>query len=400
MIRFSCYRSPLEHVKIWLEQEHEVEPSFKAGHIVDGFIDLFRDLLNVNQYTYSRAGNHPNNIYFRKAKAYLQSKMENTAVVSLLRSPKDNHILRGSTRIPLKVKRKDGFTYTIKPYDVINPDLEKEVLKKLNTDSELRPLIGPRLLHLGDEFYSEELIDLSKYNNLRDIALDTGAFSLEKREELHDYMFGNRSADRDTRDQLMRNMAEAAKPAIIKGAKLHADLAREGVIYGHDHWLDEFLVSDERDPKIIDFGTAHFFFDKKTVDEELPKIIGKYEELKKDAKWVRLPADEKEEYFDLCDKKHKMEKYQQEYKYLSCMSLEDMFASGSSNSATDKLTFDINILKEDLELTANLFYVISSTYSGMKQFFEGVAIGSGVDYIQDVQTDFKIAFLNRFFSKQ
>src|SRR3989344_387459 len=363
MIRFRCYRSPLEHVRNGLEVEREY-----PHYILENIADLLREWLKVS---WPSSNNLPNKKYFKRAKAYLLEKAEHDATIYLLRSPVDDHIIRGSTRIPLKVKTKEE-TYIIKTYDDYDSELEKQVLVAVSGK------IGPRVLHLGQDFYSEEMVDFSRYTNLDAMCFATGAFNQEKRKELWNYTFGSKTMNMQTRDSLMNEMVEATKPILLKGAKMHAELAKLGVVYNHNHWLDEFHIAEGDKPFITDFGTSHLFLDPTQVDEELPGVSKKYEEAQQE--YLRGKREKiLKEWETLSYKRNRMKQYQQMHNLIK--SSRTGIFSQSANKTLGKQEKEIeSALEDNLPLAANLRLAESTAQGGINKFFARAAIGSGYDY--------------------
>lgn len=374
--------SPIERLSAWLEQTHVYDNRF-----LDGLVELGRDLLHVDGWNTPK--NSPNKDYFLRAKRYLQERGEDSAVVYLMRDADDGHILRGSTRIPLKVRTKDQ-TYIIKPYDSYDPYLEKQVLQVVSG------LMGPQVLHMGQEFYSETLVDFSKYHSLYDLAISTGAFAQDKRQNLYDYMFGARCDQMADRERLMADMVDAVLPYTNAGAVMHANLAKLGVVYEHNHWMDEFHISEHGCGIITDFGTSHFF--------QSPDSVGELPGLKKmrDDLGVEYHANIRDE--DLCSRYNSLD--------IRCIMLDEfcsildrieqrgpgLFFGHASDRFSLSALDGLKYLENNHVLAANLVQARSSSREGLKRFFENAAVGSGVNYLQLLSKDYDAAFLESYFS--
>ncbi|MEK6809506.1 MAG: hypothetical protein AABY40_02430 [Nanoarchaeota archaeon] len=381
MIKFKCYRSPRERLGIWLQQEREY-----PHYILENIADLLKEWSGIDDYFTPK--NLPNREYFRRAKAYLQEKGEDKATVFLLRSPIDHRILHGSTRIPLKVETKEG-VYIIKPYDDYDSELEKKVLQAVSGK------IGPQVLHLGQDFYSEELINFSRYTNLWDKCFATGAFSQEKRKELWEYWFRGKGIDLKRKDKLMNEMVEAAKPMLLEGARMHAELAKLGVIYDHNHWLDEFHIANDSKPMITDFGTSYLFLNPFKIEEELPKVSREYEEAKE--KFYQGYTELREDGVNLAVKEQRMKSHQQTYQIV-----QDRSRTPISESTIQRLGSRakevLSALKFNPGLTTNLLLAEESAQEGIERFFERAAVGSGYDYLKLIRGDFKAEFFKHYYS--
>lgn len=376
MIKFRCRKTPWEHLDAWLEKDHKLENSFS-----EKVVTLVRHIRDID--TFFSSENLPNKEYFNKAKEYLVEKGEKNAQVFFLRDPETKEIERGSTRIPLKVKTKES-TYIIKPYDSNDSELEKEVLKTVSGK------IGPKVLHLGEKFYSEELIKSSEYTSLHTHALETGAFTPEKRLEIWDHMFGKKHAEIEARNKLVKNMAEAVKPICMQGAEIHAELAKLGVIYDHNHWLDEFLVAENRNSVVIDFGTSHFFSNPEEIKEKLPGL--KAEERKLAQYYDEEAANRSDA---LSDRINRMEGYMFRHEHIKTKGSDMMFKHKDLNNHAKQALKDNH---ENINLLTNLYKVMFSAYEGMKNFFYFAGVGSGKDYMIHIETAFESRFLNHYFS--
>ncbi|GEM_PF-4096155 len=388
MIKFRCYQTPIEHLKNWLQEEHELPT------VVENIAEVARSWLNMD--IINARENLPNQKYFERAKAYLAEKGEHDAIVYLLRSPIDNKILHGSTRIPLKVKTPED-VYIIKPYDMGDSDLEKKVLQTVGGK------IAPEVLHLGEEFYSEELVDFSRYMDLYHLCLATGAFNQDQKKELWDHISGKdfSTTDLARQNQLMNTMIEAAKPLIIEGAKIHAALAKLGVIYNHNHWLDEFHVSSEDKSIITDFGTAYFFLHPEQVAEELPLVSKEFETIRKEYldPLAFSNGDGKgltKKLIILAFKKQQMELFQVKHDIGS--NLWSYIFDESSHKLSPKGREMKSYLVNDPALAANLHCVMYTALPGMKRLFESLAVGSCNDYVSKIYSDFSAAFVDAYFS--
>ena len=122
----------------------------------------------------------------------------------------------GSGRIPLHVKSEMG-DFILKPYDTHNPKEERKILEYLK---QAKAEIAPQTYFVGDKGYAEEFL---KGKPLTQIVCEEGIES-----------------------------------AIKYGGEMHAKLAKLGISYNHNHWLDEFYI-DAKGQKVLDFGTAQFF---------------------------------------------------------------------------------------------------------------------------------------------
>ena len=386
MIRFKCRRSLRERVGIWLQKEREY-----PHYILENIADLVKEALKVDDSFTPE--NVPDQAYFNRAKAYLLERGEECATVHLLRSPVDNRIVRGGTRIPLKVETKKG-AYIIKTYDDTDSELEREVLQTVSGK------IGPQVLHFGQQFYSEELIDSSQYTNLLDRAWATGAFCPEKRKELWEYCYGGKSDDQEQRKKLMCTMVEAVKPLLLEGARMHAELAKLKVNYNHNHWLDEFHVANDGKPMITDFGTSYLFLDPAQVEQELPRLVKEYDELHKE--FFKYPAVISAREFSkklgsVGTRKKIIDGHRQTYNFVQNQGrsiLSELTQQRLGNRAKEVLA----ALKENQALVVNLLHAEESAHQGIKGFFEDAAVGSGYDYASLVSLDFQAEFFNHYFS--
>lgn len=380
MIRFKCYRGPIERLKIWLEQPH------CANHErLEVVVDVMRNLFKVEE---SNSNNFPNRVYLKRARQYLLEKGETSAIVSFLRHPKTGRIARGGTRIPLKVRTKNG-EYVIKPYDDYDSGLEKEVLKVVSGR------MAPQVLHFGNDFYSEELVDRTRYSNLYDMAMATGAFTMEKRQEIHDYYFAGPALRAAMGQNRLAHAVEAVRPILLKGAEIHAELAKLGVIYDHNHWLDEFNIKYGGAPVVTDFGTSLLFMQPGAVAAELPNLV---------AEKKRLENDIHPAYSDeMCRRLGRvsakvaiMEKFVEIYGKAEARI--GYLLERCNGILAAHTVHELAGLKSNPALYANLAYARDSSYDGIERFFETCAGGSGIDYGRFVYNDFESAFFNRYFS--
>ncbi|MFH1174543.1 MAG: hypothetical protein V1725_05375 [archaeon] len=276
MIRMHCHRSLKERVRIYFEEKR----TYPAP--LERITNFAKNILNISTNEFRI--NHPNSAYFRKAKNYLEEKGEKDATISLMRSKDTHEIIRGSTRIPLLVKTKDN-TYVIKMYDEYDPRREKDVLAVVSGK------IAPRVLHQGQEFFSEDYFDHSAYPSLLAELLKTEPFSLQFHKDLWQAQFGFPS-DREKAERMTGMVTEAFIPFVRIGARMHADLAKLDVIYDHNHWLDEFRQG-KNGGVITDFGTSRFFFQKDQLDHDLKRLHAQYESLKEDVMKGKSTREEK-----------------------------------------------------------------------------------------------------------
>lgn len=128
--------------------------------------------------------------------------------------------MHGSGRIPLLVETPNGDRFVIKPYDCYSPEKERAILERLSGS------LAPAVRKYGSDFIAEDYINLENSTSIERIA-DLGEPNF--------------------------------KTAIRKGAIAHARLAIDGINYGHDHWMDEFHVTEDGRLQITDFGTADSF---------------------------------------------------------------------------------------------------------------------------------------------
>jgi len=155
------------------------------------------------------------------------------ATIDFLRRP-NGAIAEGSARIPLVVTSPDHPSFVVKRYDMYDAQQEIAVLRRVSGN------IGPKVFYMSPTMYAEELLDHSK-------ALW--------------YMI----YDSDDRHATLEQ-------ALDISAGLYAFLSRMGIIYDHNHFLDEFYITD-KGLKITDWGTARFFSQELGKNEAFNEVF-------------------------------------------------------------------------------------------------------------------------------
>ncbi len=365
MVSFRCHKTVKEHLQVWVQK-----PRSYRHFVLEDLMEVAAESLGVD--IFFRPENLPDSKYFKRAESYLLEKGDKKAVVRLIRQ--NGKILQGSVRIPLKVSSKRQ-VFVIKPYDEYNPELEREVLQRVSGK------LAPRVLHFGSEFYSEELVDFKRYTDLFTRAIATGAFGKEKVQELWDYCFGKNAFDYNTRDKLMQEMAEKVAGIVREGGTIHGKLAQLGVVYSHNHWLDEFHTADGCEPVITDFGTSYLFITPEEVEADLKKSSAELEQMDES-------PETRDAYFALSDRVDRMSKFEQGYRMTNRLPARFWDLKGERRE----------VLEQDRALAVNLDMAMQSSWEGISSFFEEVAVGSGLDYTNIVWQDFQDGFMEGYFS--
>lgn len=162
----------------------------------------------------------------RDVEEYLTTKkFDGPAHIDFIRKSSGN-IAHGSTRVPLVVDI-GGEKAVVKRYDNYDSAREQRVLRLVGG------VCAPEVFHFGRDFYAEEFIDPKQSQSL-DTLLTAGEM----------------------------------KRAVKIGGSMHARLARLGVNYDHNHWLDEFLLYGGR-RVILDFGTSRLYSPAEETNERM-----------------------------------------------------------------------------------------------------------------------------------
>lgn len=148
-----------------------------------------------------------------KFRGYLKEAGIHNGKIDFLRLP-DEGILYGSGRIPIVVTEPRGRVSILKEYDVYSKKREQKILRKVSG------ILAPTVRFFGNAFYLEELVDPEQ---------NTSLLSLARR--------GKKTE------------------AIRLEAMAHAQLAKLGVAYDHNHTFDEINIGSDGF-RITDFGTS------------------------------------------------------------------------------------------------------------------------------------------------
>lgn len=160
-----------------------------------------------------------------------EAGIEGHVSIDFLRSVSGRLLL--GVRLPLVFQLEDGRRVVAKDYQSVNKEGdERTIVQTLNG------FCSPKPVFFGSNFYLEELINRQEAKNL-------AVFFQNNPEE-----------------------------ALRAGASVHADLAkRKNIIYGPDKWLHELFLTKDG-PKLVDFGTAYFFYEYgKTENKDFKEAV-------------------------------------------------------------------------------------------------------------------------------
>ncbi len=243
-------------------------------------------------------------------------------------------LVRGSGRIPLVVSASCG-QFVVKPYDKYNQSMEKKVLEIVSGK------IGPKVLHLGSQFYAEELLSKQTLPTL------------------------------DSKSDRLDHYCAAMGSIVEECARTYADLAGLGINYNHGHCMDEFRSNFKGTRKVIDFGTARLFelieedmFDKRKLlelqekldfQERTISLISNRGTPLYDAAFVRLHALQTE--YLIRTQKIKIAKK------LTQDDPRNLFGVRTLSSLE-------NILHLEISTLINLYDVVQDAHTALETFFE------------------------------
>ncbi len=161
------------------------------------------------------------------------------------------YVLAGSERLPILVTTQTQ-QFVVKPYDHNDPALEREVLRQVSG------ILAPYVYHFGSCSLAEEYLAPETFKSLDTVIRGSILAPIQKREQLESYL----------------QQGTQFRKAIQLAAYAFAQMARIGVNYNHNHFLDEINYSETEDRiSITDWGTSVFFFREEHNESENEKAF-------------------------------------------------------------------------------------------------------------------------------